>query len=94
MSRSYRKPYCALAGHGSAKEDKRRAVRGLRRTQEQWLRKLEDHNSALAPHRLECTWNNVWCWDRDGKQRLLVPSPNDWVESCEPPPWYQKLQRK
>jgi hypothetical protein len=68
MSRSYRKPYCAVAGHGSAKEDKRRAVLGLRRTQEQWLRKLEDHNSALAPHSLECTWNNVWCWDRDGKR--------------------------
>ena len=94
MSRSYRKPYCAVTGCSSAKEDKQRAARGVRRAQDQWLRKLEDHDSALAPHRLEYTWNNVWCWDRDGRQRLLVPSPNDWAESCGTPLWYQKLQRK
>jgi hypothetical protein len=57
----------------------------VRRTQEQWLRKLEDYESALAPHRLECTWNNVWSWARDGKQRLQLPSP------CA---WYRELQRK
>ncbi len=94
MSRSYRKPYCAVTGYSSAKEDKRRAARGMRRTQDQWLRKLDDHDSALVPHRLECTWNNVWCWDRDGNQQLQSQSSNDREESCEQPHWYQKLQRK
>ena len=94
MSRSYRKPYCAVTGCGSAKEDKRRAARGVRHTQKQWLRTLEDCDSALAPHRLQCTWNNVWSWGRDGKQRLQIPSPKEWEEYCGPPPWYRKLQRK
>ena len=94
MSRSYRKPYCAVTGCSSAKEDKQRGARGVRRAQDQWLRKLEDHDSALAPHRLECTWNNVWCWDRDGKQRLQLPSANDWEVYCGTSRWYEKLQRK
>jgi hypothetical protein len=94
MSRSVRKPYCAVTGTSSAKEDKRRAARGVRRTQEQWLRMVDDPDDALAPHRLGCPWNNVWCWDRDGKQRLLMPSPSDWAEVCGAPAWYRKLQRK
>jgi hypothetical protein len=94
MSRSYRKPYCAVTGCDSAKQDKRRAARGLRRTQDQWLRMLEDCDSALAPHRLECTWNSVWSWGRDGKQQLQVPSPKDREEYGGPPPWYRKLLRK
>jgi hypothetical protein len=85
MSRSYRKPYCAITGCNSAKADKEWAARGVRRTQNQWLRKLDDHDTALVPHRLECTWNNVWCWGRDGKQRWQSPSTDR---------WYRKLQRK
>jgi hypothetical protein len=94
MSRSYRKPYCAVTGCDSAKQDKRWAARGVRRTQNQWLRMLEDCDSALAPHRLECAWNNVWSWGRDGKQRLQVPSANEWEEYGGTPPWYRKLRRK
>ena len=94
MSRSVRKPYCAVNGCASAKEDKRRAARGVRRTQKQWLHTLDDPDDALAPHRLECPGNNVWCWGRDGKQRRLVPSASEQVEACGPPAWYQKLQRK
>jgi hypothetical protein len=85
MSRSVRKPYCAVTGTGSAKQDKRRAARGVRRTQEQWLHKLDDPAAALAPHRLECPGNNVWCWDREGNSRFQPPSPDA---------WYRKLQRK
>ena len=97
MSRSVRKPYCAVTGTSSAKEDKRRAARGVRRTQEEWLRALEnldDPDDELAPHRLECPGNNVWCWDRDGKQRRLVPSPSEQAEAGGPPAWFRKLQRK
>jgi hypothetical protein len=90
MSRSYRKPYCAVTGMASAKEDKRRAARGVRRKQEEWLRGLEDHDAALAPHRLECGGNEVWGWARDGKQGLMVPSGDEWAEAV----WFRKLQRK
>jgi len=94
MSRSYRKPYCAVTGTNSAKEDKQRAARGVRRKQDQWLRTLDDPDAALAPHRLECGWNDVWSWGRDGKQRLQVPSPKDRAEAGEAPLWYRKLLRK
>ena len=85
MSRSYRKPYSAITGNISAKEDKQRAARGVRRALNQWLRSEEDYDSALSPHRLECPWNNVWCWDREGKPRYRLPSPDA---------WYRRLQRK
>lgn len=97
MSRSVRKPYCAVNGCTSAKEDKRRAARGVRRKQEEWLRALEDADdpdAALAPHRLECPGNNVWSWGRDGNQRRLVPSASEWAEACGVPEWFRKLQRK
>jgi hypothetical protein len=73
MSRSTRKPYAACTGTRSAKDDKRRANRGVRHKQNQWLRTLEDYDSALAPHRMECSWNNVWSWGRDGHQYLQEP---------------------
>ncbi|HEY4380920.1 MAG TPA: hypothetical protein VGN01_11280 [Acidobacteriaceae bacterium] len=85
MSRSVRKPYCAVTGTISAKKAKRRAARSVRRAHKQWLHTLEDPESALAPHRLECPGNNVWCWDRDGKQRFHARSPEA---------WYRKLLRK
>lgn len=84
MSGSYRKPYAALCGGDvSAKEDKRRAARGVRHKQNQWLRTLGDFDGALVPHRYECRWNDVWTWKRDGGKRLVGrKSDRDWSEYC------------
>lgn len=71
MSRSYRRPYEAVTGNRSAKEDKQLAARGMRRKQNEWLRNHpEFEENALVPHRLECAHNDVYGWGRDGKQRL------------------------
>lgn len=83
MSRSYRKPYTAITGTSSAKDDKRLAARGMRRKQNLWLRttsveELED--SGLVPHRFECAWNEVYCWGRDGHQFIWEPSDWEWYE--------------
>ncbi len=94
MSRSYRKPFTAVTGVASAHADKTMAARCMRRKQNLWLRNLVDYDSALMPHRSECTFNNTWCWGRDGGQfpvfpydRYVAPTGSahrDWV----------KLQRK
>jgi hypothetical protein len=77
VSRSYRKPYAAITGNKSAHDDKKVAARGVRRRQNQWLRNLKDMDIALAPHRLECSFNNTYLWGRDGRQRLVHPGhPN------------------
>ena len=79
MSRSYRKPYAAVTGTASAKEDKLRAARGVRRAQKGYLRKILQGDLLdlfLIPHRLECPWNEVYSWKRDGKQRLQFPTPS------------------
>jgi hypothetical protein len=99
MSRSHRKPYSAPTGCASAKKDKQRAARGVRRKQNQWLRTIDDTEAAPIPHRLECAGNEVYSWGRDGKQRLQRPvkcskylpyqDGDPW-----PPRWYGKLQRK
>ncbi|MGO8818439.1 MAG: hypothetical protein ACLQVG_27665 [Terriglobia bacterium] len=78
MSRSYRKPYAAVTGTGSAKEDKVRAARGMRHVQNCHLRKIFKYDlldQILIPHRLECSWNEVYGWTRDGKQHLHFPTP-------------------
>jgi hypothetical protein len=49
----------------------------MRRKQNSWLRKLDDFDRALVPHRLECTFNNVWSWGRDGHQVLVFPDDDD-----------------
>lgn len=88
MSRSYRKPASAITGTGSAKDDKRHAARGVRRKQDQWLRVLMKEplesieGSALAPHKLECAWNDTYNWGRDGSQRLQYPSQKQWSKYC------------
>ena len=57
MSRSYRKPYAAVTGTVSAKDDKIRAARGVRHVQNCYLRKIlhgDLLDQFLIPHRLEC----------------------------------------
>lgn len=68
MSRSYRRPFAAITGTASAKDDKRVADRGVRRKQNFALKTCTDYESLLIPHRLECAWNNNYCWGRDGAQ--------------------------
>ncbi len=68
MSRSYRRPFAAITGTASAKDDKRLAQRGLRRKQNLALKICPDFGNLLLPHRFECAWNNNYCWGRDGAQ--------------------------
>ena len=68
MSRSTRRPYAAVNGTASAKDDKRIAHRGVRRKQNFALKNCADFEGILIPHRLECAWNNNYCWGRDGAQ--------------------------
>jgi hypothetical protein len=88
MGKSYRKPYSAITGHASAKSDKRRAARGVRRKLNQWLKAARDFQDDLIPHRLECSWNQVWSWQRDGKQHYYPPSQYALSD------WHSKLTRK
>ena len=80
MSRSYRRPYAAITGVQSASRDKQQASRSVRRRINQWLhiQYAKGEEFDLVPHRLECQHNDVWCWDRDGKQRLQVSDARDW----------------
>ena len=77
MSRSYRRPYSAPCGNGSAKQDKMLASRGVRRAQNRAVREAIDWEEFELPHRFECNHNDVWSWGRDGKQRLQTLSHND-----------------
>lgn len=94
MSRSYRKPYAAVTGTKSAHEDKKIAARGLRRRQNQWLHMLEDVEGALAPHRLECAYNNTYNWGRDGRQDLVFPDCQGIDRFAFMHRYWLKLQRK
>jgi hypothetical protein len=82
VSRSYRTPFASVTGVRSAADDKRLAARGVRRKQNQWLRKTADFDKAIVPHRIECPWNVVYCWGRDGNQRLQVLDDRDWSRHC------------
>lgn len=80
MSRSYRKPYLAVCGVGSCKDDKRLAHRGVRRAQNAWVHQaLKDPEIDIPiPHFRECHWNNVYNWKRDGKVRWHYPDARAW----------------
>jgi hypothetical protein len=68
MSRSYRRPFAAITGVASAKRDKQLAHRGVRRKHNLALKACLDYESLLLPHAFECSWNNTYCWGRDGTQ--------------------------
>ena len=93
MSRSYRKPYTAVTGVRSAHRDKKTAARGMRRKQNAWLHNLADFDCALVPHRLECAFNNVWCWSRDGRQFLTFPESR-YGDQDRARSYWLKLHRK
>jgi hypothetical protein len=92
MSRSTRRPYAAITGTASVKDDKRMAHRGVRRKQNLALHTCADYEDFLVPHRLECTWNNNYCWDREGAQSYcgsMRQSGDEWSRK-----YYRKLLRK
>lgn len=108
MSKSYRKqPFMACNGSHSAKSDKVRAHRGERRTYKRYLYialingTLEEF---LLPHKLQCPWNEVYSWFRDGKKKYQGLDASDWQRYLEsggvghfglwPPTWYQHMMRK
>jgi hypothetical protein len=92
MSRSYRRPFAAITGLASAKSDKQMAHRGVRRKQNLALKTCADFQSFLPPHFLECSWNNTYCWGRDGAQS----SVSSWYELDDEYGrlYYRKLLRK
>lgn len=92
MSRSTRRPFAAITGTASAKDDKRMAHRGVRRKQDLALKTCADYEDFLVPHRLECHWNDTYCWGRDGAQGYcgsMRYSTEEWSRN-----YYWKLLRK
>lgn len=81
MSRSYRSPFAAVTGAKSAADDKRQAARGVRRKQNQWLRKTPDFDEAIVPHRLESLGMRCTA-GADGGQHFQVPDDRDWSRHC------------
>lgn len=103
MSRSYRKqPFMAITGNSSAKKDKQLAHRGERRTHRHVIActmKDGDFEEFVAPIRKECCHNNIYSWNRDGRQRYQSPTRKDWEdylngEGTWPPMWYLSIMRK
>jgi hypothetical protein len=92
MSRSYRRPFAAITGIASAKDDKRMAQHGVRRKQNLALKSCFDYEDFLLPHRLECAWNDPWCWRRDG----VKFDYSDWRDSEDEfhLRYHRKLMRK
>jgi hypothetical protein len=78
MSKSRRRPFSAVTGVRSAKQDKQMASRAVRRRHNQYLKTQEDMDDFLLPHRLECGHNEVYGWSRDGRQRYQVPDHRCW----------------
>jgi len=78
MSKSYRKPYCAITGVRSAHADKTQAARSVRRAQDHALRTALaagiDWDEFLLPEIYECADNEVYGWSRDGGQSLKTRS--------------------
>lgn len=110
MSKSYRKPWGTWVSiKRSAHDDKTVAARCVRRAQEQSLREAirdDDWDGWLIPDRYEASFNDVWGWGRDGKQRLLhlgsqynnpyayVRSPTWMDHDVIMKRWFERMQHK
>lgn len=87
MARSFRKhPFCAVTTATSAKRDKARAHRGVRRIHERVVRQMVSEPDLELPHFRECPWNDTWVWDRDGRQK--------WRGYGEGEEWFVRMMRK
>jgi hypothetical protein len=92
MSRSYRRPFAAITGLASAKNDKQMAHRGVRRKQNHALKTCADYENLLLPHRLECHWNDTYNWGRDGAQCYLGSMRN--AQDGYSQNYYRRILRK
>jgi hypothetical protein len=91
MSRSRkRRPFMAVTGSGSAKQDKIIAHRGERRAHTRALivARKQDYEDFLPPKRLECAWNNTYSWGRDGSQMYWKPARYGHEN------WFLRMMRK
>jgi hypothetical protein len=81
MSRSYRKPYSVHTVCQSSKKDKTIANKAVRRTCRKafWvaLKEAGDFEDFTLPHPYECTHNDIWGWDQDGRQYYVSKFDND-----------------
>jgi hypothetical protein len=78
MSRSYRKPFTThTVCNRSAQWDKRTASRAVRRANRLALKTCIDFEDFSAMHRYECNHNDVWSWQRDGKQHIVLEFDRD-----------------
>ena len=92
MSRSYRRPFAAITGNASAKDNKRMAHKGVRRKQDLALKTVLEYDNLLLPHRFECAWNETYNWGRDGGQ-TYCGSVRD-AQDAAGQKYYKKLLRK
>jgi hypothetical protein len=92
MSRSTRRPFAAITGTASAKDDKRMAHRCVRRRQNSAVKNCVDYEDFLVPHRLQCAWNDNYCWGRDGAQCYYGSMRFSTDERTQR--YFQKLLRK
>jgi hypothetical protein len=96
MGKSYRKPYAAITGVASAKDDKRVARRALRRMENQRIRNCksqEDFELLCMPDRLDAAYNDTWSWGRDGSQYIHFPpkfgaTMSPWWNEKDEIEWY------
>ena len=93
MSRSYRRPYAAITGTKSAKQDKLIARRAVRRMENQRIRNCQDFEMLMMPDRLDCAFNDTWSWGRDGKQFLHFP-PEPLKTNSEFDVWWFEYQTR
>jgi hypothetical protein len=92
MSRSYRRPFAVIYSRACSKSDKQLAHRGVRRKQNLAVKICLDYDTFLAPHRLECHWNDTYNWACDDSQGYVgyyrnSPEEDNWK-------FYQKTLRK
>lgn len=85
MSRSHKhQPFQVICGsNGSAKQDKRIAARSVRRAHKEAIQIAflnQDFEEFLLPDIYECSHNNCWSWNRDGKQRWCGLTARDWFD--------------
>lgn len=86
MSRSRKKhPFSCITTCKSANVDKTIARRIVRRVQNTSIRtaiKFKEFD-VVFPAREEYTHNDVWGWDRDGKQNYQSLDHKDWFRYCD-----------
>jgi hypothetical protein len=82
MSRSYRKPYASICKFYSNHEDKKIASKAVRHNSKTYLNTNWYRDDLLMPDKFECSDNDIWTWQSDGKLRYNTPTAYDWSKYC------------